>query len=56
MTESMKAVRIHKHGGPEVLTYEDAPRPRVVCAANTYWRNHTGRNLPGSRNWSMPGT
>ena len=25
--ESMKAVRIHGYGGPEVLTYEDAPRP-----------------------------
>jgi len=24
---SMKAVRIHKYGGPDVLTYEDAPRP-----------------------------
>ncbi len=23
----MKAIRIHKYGGPEVLTYEDAPRP-----------------------------
>ncbi|MHC4748934.1 MAG: NADP-dependent oxidoreductase [Planctomycetota bacterium] len=27
MTESMKVVRIHKYGGPRVLTYEDAPRP-----------------------------
>ena len=27
MTKSMKAVRIHKYGGPEVLVYEDAPRP-----------------------------
>jgi NADPH:quinone reductase-like Zn-dependent oxidoreductase len=24
---SMKAVRIHRYGGPEELTYEDAPRP-----------------------------
>jgi NADPH:quinone reductase-like Zn-dependent oxidoreductase len=23
----MKAIRIHTHGGPEVLVYEDAPRP-----------------------------
>ena len=23
----MKAIRIHEHGGPEVLTYEDAPEP-----------------------------
>ena len=26
--ELMKAVRIHNYGGPEVLQYEDAPRPR----------------------------
>src|SRR5205809_2677405 len=25
--ESMKAIRMHKYGGPEVLKYEDAPRP-----------------------------
>lgn len=25
--ETMKAVRIHSFGGPDVLTYEDAPRP-----------------------------
>ena len=27
MTESMKAARIHQYGGPDVLVYEDAPRP-----------------------------
>ncbi len=27
MTESMKAVRIHQYGNPDVLVYEDAPRP-----------------------------
>ena len=27
-TELMKAVRIHNYGGPEVLQYEDAPRPK----------------------------
>ncbi len=26
---SMKAVRIHKYGGPEVLVYEDVPVPEV---------------------------
>lgn len=26
--ETMKAARIHKYGGPEVLVYEDAPRPK----------------------------
>ena len=25
----MKAVRIHEHGGPEVLQYEDAPEPKI---------------------------
>ncbi len=27
-SQTMKAVRIHKYGGPEVLQYEDAPRPQ----------------------------
>lgn len=27
MSETMKAVRLHEFGGPEVLRYEDAPRP-----------------------------
>ena len=25
----MKAVRIREHGGPEILTYEDAPEPKI---------------------------
>ncbi len=25
----MKAIRIHKHGGPEVLSYEDIPKPKA---------------------------
>ena len=25
----MKVARIHQHGGPEVLAYEDAPEPLV---------------------------
>jgi len=25
--ENMKAIRIHNYGGPEVLRFEDAPRP-----------------------------
>ncbi|PZP23825.1 NADP-dependent oxidoreductase [Pseudomonas kuykendallii] len=29
MSETMKAVRLHAFGGPEVLTYEDAPRPEI---------------------------
>src|SRR6476619_4951840 len=27
-SQTMKAVRIRKYGGPEVLQYEDAPRPK----------------------------
>jgi NADPH:quinone reductase-like Zn-dependent oxidoreductase len=27
-SQTMKAIRIHNYGGPEVLQYEDAPRPR----------------------------
>jgi NADPH:quinone reductase-like Zn-dependent oxidoreductase len=27
--DSMKSVRLHQYGGPEVLTYEDAPRPEA---------------------------
>ena len=26
--QTMKAIRIHNYGGPEVLHYEDAPRPQ----------------------------
>jgi len=26
----MKAIRIHERGGPEVLIYENAPRPRLM--------------------------
>ena len=25
----MNAVRIHQHGGPDVLTYEDIPEPKI---------------------------
>jgi len=25
--ENMKAVQVHNYGGPEVLHFEDAPRP-----------------------------
>ena len=28
MLSGMKAIRIHKHGGPEVMVYEDAPIPQ----------------------------
>ncbi len=28
--ETMKAIRLHAYGGPEVLVYEDAPRPSIA--------------------------
>src|SRR4029079_8039388 len=27
-SQTIKAIRIHRYGGPEVLKYEDAPRPQ----------------------------
>lgn len=29
--ETMRAIRIHEHGGPEVLRYEEAPRPAAAA-------------------------
>jgi NADPH:quinone reductase-like Zn-dependent oxidoreductase len=58
----MKAVRIHQHGGPEVLVYEDAPDPQIktnqvlvrvrACALNhlDLW---VRAGLPG-RQFPMP--
>lgn len=56
----MKAVRIHEHGGPEVLRYEDVPEPKIndtevlvrvrACAMNhlDLWvrKGYPGRKLP----------
>ena len=57
----MKAVRIHAFGGPEVVTYEEAPKPepkanevlfRVTSTCINYadvqWRlgNYVDRTLP----------
>lgn len=46
MSERMKAVRLHAFGGPEVLRYEEAPRP-VVAAGEVLVRVHAvGLNPP----------
>lgn len=45
MTDSMKAVRIHEFGGPEVLCYEDAPRP-VAQAGEVLIRVHAASLNP----------
>jgi NADPH:quinone reductase-like Zn-dependent oxidoreductase len=39
-SQTMKAVRIYKYGGPEVLRYEDAPRPKVAAATEVLVRVH----------------
>ncbi len=52
----MRAVRFHQHGGPEVLTYEEAPDPvpgpgqvlvRVRACAMNHLDIHVRRGIPG---------
>lgn len=45
MSEMMKAVRLHAFGGPEVLHYEDAPRP-VIGSADVLVRVHAASLNP----------
>lgn len=45
MSETMKAVRLHAFGGPEVLRYEDAPRP-VAAAGEILVRVHAASLNP----------
>src|SRR6202035_5850607 len=47
---TMKAIRIHNYGGPEVLKYEDAPRPEpgeceVLIRVNAAGRNPLDGNV-----------
>lgn len=61
----MKAVRIHQHGGPEVLRYEDVPEPEIgpedalirvkACALNflDIW---VRRGIPGIKLPHIPGS
>ena len=39
-SHAMKAIRIHKYGGPEVLQYENAPRPKVAATTDVLIRVH----------------
>ncbi|UES59796.1 zinc-binding dehydrogenase (plasmid) [Roseibium aggregatum] len=45
MTEMMKAVRLHEFGGPEVLRYEEAPKP-VAGAGEVLVRLHAASLNP----------
>jgi len=46
MSTTMKAIRLHRYGGPEVLRYEDAPKP-VPSAGEVLVRVHAiGINPP----------
>jgi NADPH:quinone reductase-like Zn-dependent oxidoreductase len=58
MTDTMKAVRIHEYGGPEVLKYEDAPKPvpaagevlvkvQAVGINPVDWNTRAGRGIAG---------
>src|SRR5256885_2803044 len=44
-SETMKAIRIHNYGGPEVLHYEDAPRPQPQ-AGGVFVRRHPAGGDP----------
>ena len=61
----MKAVRIHRFGGPEVLCYEDVPRPipaagevlvRVYAAGvnPADWKTRSGRGVAGRLRDRLP--
>ena len=47
MTATMKANRIHRFGGPEVILFEDLPRQRL--ARTRFWsefmRQASGRGM-----------
>src|SRR6478735_7783937 len=47
---SMKAVRAHKRGGPEVLRYEDAPVP-AVGDSEVLVEVHAAAVTPGELDW-----
>ena len=42
----MKAVRLHEFGGPNVLRYEDAPRPQLASGEVLIRIVATGINPP----------
>ncbi len=46
MSDTMKAVRFHRFGGPEVLVYEDAPRPELKAGEVRVRVHAVGLNPP----------
>jgi NADPH:quinone reductase-like Zn-dependent oxidoreductase len=64
MENFMKAIRIHGYGGPEVLVYEDAPRPEPAAgevlvkvhatALNPVDRSTRAGHLQGMTNFALP--
>src|SRR4030088_1555903 len=63
--KTMKAVRIHQFGGPEVLQYEDVPDPKprkdqVLVRVRACAMNHLDlwvrKGLPGIRLPHIPGS
>ncbi|MBB2202237.1 NADP-dependent oxidoreductase [Gluconacetobacter tumulisoli] len=46
MSDAMKAVRLHKFGGPEVLVYEDAPKPELKAGEVLVRVHAVGLNPP----------
>ena len=47
----MKAVRLHKEGGPEQLVYEDAPKPQLG-AGDALIRVHATGITPAELTWA----
>src|SRR5437016_4688948 len=47
----MKAVRLHKEGGPEQLVYEDAPKPQLG-AGDALIRVHATGVTPAELTWA----
>lgn len=45
-TDTMKAIRLHAFGGPEVLTYEDAPKPTLKAGEVLVRVHAVGINPP----------
>jgi len=46
MSDKMKAIRLHAFGGPEVLQYEDAPRPTLASSEALVRVHAVGLNPP----------